>query len=99
MIGRGVAFYCKAPLNVTLAIFPESATRPINSISCNVRGFVWLFVLSAGTWNRVDWTLLVKGRIAKMAKLRTPFIGEFVPHLFSFAMNSEKPLFIPGNQD
>ena len=31
-------------------------------------------VPSVGDPNRVDWTLLVKKRIAKIAKLRTPFV-------------------------
>ena len=56
-------------------IFTELACRPIQSISCNVRLYVFL-APSAGTRNHVDWRLLVEEVIAKSAKIRTLF-GRF----------------------
>ena len=47
--------------------FTKLAPRPIFSICRNVH--LSLFVLSGGNWNRVNWKLLVKERIA--TKLRT----------------------------
>ena len=53
-------------------IFPESAPRPIQSLSYNIR---LLSVPSARTRNRMDWRLLVKEHIAKMSRLRIFFVA------------------------
>ena len=53
----------------------ESAPRRIQSLGRNVLLFVCpLSVPSNGTGNRLDWRLLVKERIAKIAKLRRTFV-------------------------
>ena len=36
-----------------------------------------LFVPLSGTQNQVDWRLLVKERVTKIAKLRNPFLEHF----------------------
>ena len=38
-----------------------------------------MFVISCGTRNRVDWRILVKECIAKLAKLTTPFLTRAAP--------------------
>ena len=51
-------------------MFTESAPRPIQSMSRNVRQSVVLCVSSPMAGNHVDWRLLVEERITKVAKQR-----------------------------
>ena len=51
------------------------ATRLVQSIGCNVH--VSFVVPSNGTWNRVDCRLLLKERMAIIAKLRNDYFGSF----------------------
>ena len=44
----------------------DSAPMQIQSMHCDVRGCVCLFVPLAGTRNSVDWRVLVKEHIAKI---------------------------------
>ena len=54
-------------------IFTASASRPIQSRSCDVRIKKMCFVPSVDDWNRESWRLLVEERIANIGKLRPLF--------------------------
>ena len=69
--------------SLNIAIFTESAPRPLQSIICNVCLSVCVFVSSVSDRNQESWRLLVNERTAKVTKIRTPFIGRFQP-LFWF---------------
>ena len=68
----------KIDINIFNLIFTELAPRPIQSkspfICCGC-----VVVPSVGDRNGEGWRFLVEKRIAKIAKLRTPFFGRFQP--------------------
>ena len=63
-----------------------SLNRPIQSISRDVRLFVWR--LSVGDRNQEDWRLMVEGRIAKIAGIdKTKKQGDVI---FCFRLNQNR---------